>query len=415
MATASPFSTGTPAEGRIGMAVRGFLCQNIAIGCAFGGFGVAAGEIKSQFDVSTGMASMGLAFAVLMMGLVSPIVARMIGSVGLRRTMLTGIVLSGLGYVVLAFAPSIYVVLAAYGLFVGVGIAMFGSFPCSVLASNWFQPNPGAALGFVNMPVMVALVPMMGIFLIERYGLSTFYLVMAGLHILLLPFALGVADRPEGAARAGDDAQGSTAHAMISSRAILGRPIFWIVVLGAGGLSAAGIIGVSHLVSFAIEKHIPPAQAAFLLSVMGAAAALGSLLVGVLCGKIGAVNTLALMGAALAGSWFVLLGTSLYPLMICATLIIGACGAGIFPAVNVLGARVFGVDALARVLGLFTLYTLPMNFLLPPAAGVLRDATASYEPVVGVLIAGSGAIAAMFVLLGRVMARQDAVREKVAV
>ena len=410
MTSASVPAEAVPQPGRWAMAVRGFLCQNVSVGCAFGGFGVAVGEIKAQYAVSMGLASMGLALAVLTMGLVSPLVARMIGHFGLRRTMLTGLTLSGLGYVALAFAPNIYVVLAAFGLLIGIGIAMFGPFPASVLASNWFQPNAGGALGFVNMPVMVALVPLLGVALIKTQGLPTFFLALAGIHVLLVPVVLGVIDAPPGTA-AGGDAQGHGANSATSARAILTRPVFWAVVVGAGCLSAAGIVGISHIVAFATERGLPDADAALLLSIMGGASIIGSLLAGIIANRIGSANTLALIGALIAGGWAVLYATSFYPLLLMATLVLGACGAGVFPAVNMLGAQIFGVSALARVIGLFTLCTLPMNFLLPPAAGVLRDHSVNYNPVIVAIIAMAAAIMALFLVTARAVASRRAAPE----
>ena len=410
MTSASVPAEAVPQPGRWAMAVRGFLCQNVSVGCAFGGFGVAVGEIKAKYAVSMGLASMGLALAVLTMGLVSPRVARMIGHFGLRRTMLTGLMLSGLGYVALAFAPNIYVVLAAFGLLIGIGIAMFGPFPASVLASNWFQPNAGGALGFVNMPVMVALVPLLGVALIKTQGLPTFFLALAGIHVLLVPVVLGVIDAPPGTA-AGGDAQGHGANSATSARAILTRPVFWAVVVGAGCLSAAGIVGISHIVAFATERGLPDADAALLLSIMGAASIIGSLLAGIIANRIGSANTLALIGALIAGGWAVLYATSFYPLLLMATLVLGACGAGVFPAVNMLGAQIFGVSALARVIGLFTLCTLPMNFLLPPAAGVLRDHSVNYNPVIVAIIAMAAAIMALFLIVARAVASRRAAPE----
>jgi len=410
MTSASVPAEAVPQPGRWAMAVRGFLCQNVSVGCAFGGFGVAVGEIKAKYAVSMGLASMGLALAVLTMGLVSPLVARMIGHFGLRRTMLTGLMLSGLGYVALAFAPNIYVVLAAFGLLIGIGIAMFGPFPASVLASNWFQPNAGGALGFVNMPVMVALVPLLGVALIKSQGLPTFFLALAGIHVLLVPVVLGVIDAPPGMA-AGGDAQGHGAESATSARAILTRPVFWAVVVGAGCLSAAGIVGISHIVAFATERGLPDADAALLLSIMGAASIIGSLLAGIIANRIGSANTLALIGALIAGGWAVLYATSFYPLLLMATLVLGACGAGVFPAVNMLGAQIFGVSALARVIGLFTLCTLPMNFLLPPAAGVLRDHSVNYNPVIVAIIAMAAAIMALFLIVARAVGSRRAAPE----
>lgn len=392
-------SDAVPQPGRWAMATRGFLCQNVSVGCAFGGFGVAVGEIRTQYQTSNGTASMGLALAVLTMGLASPLVARMIGRLGLRQTMLIGLLLSGLGYVALAFAPNIYVVLAAFGLLIGVGIAMFGPFPSSVLASNWFQPNAGSALGFVNMPVLVALVPLLGVWLIKSHGLTTFFLALAGMHLLLLPVILGVVDAPPGSTAA--EGHGPGAVEEVQAGTILSRPIFWAVVIGAGCLSATGIVGISHIVAFAIERGLGDAEAAVLLSIMGSASVLGSLLAGIIANRIGAANTLALIGALIAAGWGVMYASHFYPMLVSATLVLGACGAGIFPAVNVLGAKIFGVGALARVIGLFTICSLPMTFLLPPAAGLLRDHSINYNPVLLVMIAGAAVITVMFLIAGR--------------
>ncbi len=412
MTSATLPTEAVPQPGRWAMAIRGFLCQNVSVGCAFGGFGVAVGTIKTKYEASSGLASLGLALAVLTMGLVSPLVARMIGRMGLRQTMLIGLILSGFGYVALAFAPNIYVVLAAFGLLIGVGIAMFGPFPSSVLASNWFQPNAGSALGFVNMPVLVALVPLLGVALIKSQGLPTFFLALAGIHLLLVPAVLGVVDAPPGAT-AEADAHGHGGDSETSARAILTRPVFWAVVVGAGCLSAAGIVGISHIVAFATERGLPDGDAALMLSIMGGASIIGSLLAGIIANRIGAANTLALIGALIAGGWAVLYVTSFYPLLLIATLALGACGAGVFPAVNMLGAQVFGVGALARVIGLFTLCTLPMNFLLPPAAGVLRDHSVNYNPVIVAIIAIAAAIMALFLVVARAVAGKGASPESV--
>jgi cyanate permease len=318
--------------------------------------------------------------------------------------MILGTILSGLGYVALAFSPSIYLMLVAYAVLIGVGIAMYGPFPSSVLASNWFQPSPGPAIGFVNTPLFVALLPMAGLSLITHRGLPAFFLALAALHVLLLPFVWGVRDAPAAMEAAGADAH----HAPpVPARAILSRPLFWTMTIGAGALNAAGITGVSHIVAFALERGISATQAALLISVMGGASIIGSLVVGMICAAIGAARTLALTGAGLALSWLVLLSTDSLPLMVPATLVIGACGAGVFPSVNVLSGQVFGTAALARVIGLFGLFTLPLTFCLPPAAGVLHDAARSYDPVVMVLVAICGAVMLLFYTTARIIARRE--------
>ena len=219
---------------------------------------------------------------------------------------------------------------------------------------------------------------------------------------------MGVVDAPPNhTALDAADLHAPGAGKTVGVGAILVQPLFWAIIIGAGGIAAAGITGVSHLVPFGKEHGLGDTQAALLLSVMGGASILGALAVGVVCNRIGAANTLALMGAALAASWALLSATAVYPVMVVATLVIGAAGAGVFPAVNVLAAEVFGPSLLARVMGLFGVCTLPLTFLLPPLAGKLHDLSHGYGPVVSVLIAGCIGVAILFLVTARVVVRRE--------
>lgn len=400
------------------MVMRAFLAQNVAIGCAFGGFGVSVLPLQEKFGASRGTTALAISLCVLVLGLVGPLVATLIGRIGLRWTMVIGTLLSGAGYALLAVAPNMTVVLVAYALPIGIGLAMFGPFPASVLASNWFPHNPGLALGVANMPLLVAAMPMAGLAAITAYGLSGFYLALAVLHILLVPFLLGVTDGPAGrpaVAGAHGPSGDAGAKAMVSTATLLRRPAFWAMCVGGGFLNATGITGVSHLVAFAAERGVATEQAAGLLSIVGGAAVIGSLFVGFLCGKLGSARTLALLATALGGAWLVMLGTTTFAVLAVAALFMGAAGAGVFPAINMLSGRLFGIASLPRVVGLFGLVTLPLTFCIPPLAGVVRDILNGYDPVVGFLIAGCAAVAVLFVTMGRGAAHAVGLTEAPAV
>jgi len=403
-------SPAAPQAGRgRAMAIRGFLCQNIAIGCAFGGFGVTVLPLQDKFEVGRGVATLGLALAVLTMSLFGPVVATLIGRFGLRATMLSGILLSALGYVALAFAPGIAIILAAYALPIGIGLAMFGNFPSSILAAGWFRHNPGPALGFVNTPLLVALLPIASVSLIRDHGLVTFYLAMAAAHLLLLPFAWGIAEAPVPEEPSDEGPGPGIAHhpgpADVSTREILRRPMFWVIAVGSGLLNAVGIFGVTHLVAFGIERAVPPEQAALLASIMGGASVAGSLAIGFICAKVGAARALALIALVMTTGWMVLFGTHVVVLMGLVTLLVGAGGAGVYTAVNVLVGSAFGPRALPRTIALLGLCTLPLTFVLPPLAGTLHDAAGSYDPVVLAIVGCCMAVTALFLLSARASAR----------
>eukprot|EP01037_Dinobryon_pediforme_P008085 gene8085-8166_t len=400
------------------MALRAFLCQNVAIGSAFGSFGVIVLTLQARFGVGRGLATLGIALAVLMMGVGSPIAARMIARWGLRTTMLIGIVLSGFGNLVLAFAPSFTVVLLAYALPIGLGLAMFGPFPSSVLAARWFQPKPGPAIGFVNMPVLVALVPLMVTPLVFHYGLTGLFCTLAAMHVLLLPFAWGVVDAPAGMVLPGPSAASGPSAAIGPSAApgqaapaqgrVLSRPLFWFIATGSGVLHASGIAASSHIVALGIESGLGAGSAALLLSVMGTASIAGAFGSGLLCGWIGAPLTLTLIAATTALAWGLLPATHALAVMVPLTVVLGAGGAGVFPSINVLVGERCGLGAAVRTIGLLGLATLPFNFGLPPMAGVLHDRAGGYG-VVGLAVAvGCGVIALMFLMMARLPAQHAA-------
>lgn len=400
MTQAQARSPGEHARGPAAMMLfRAFLAQNVAIGCSFGGFSVSVLALQERYDSSRAVTAMGLALIVLVGGLLGPVAAAMIGRIGIRSTMVLGTLLSGAGYVVLAFAPSMLVALLAFGLLIGSGLAMFGPMPASILAANWYPEARGRAVGIANIPLFVALVPLLSLPVLAGYGLPVFFLCLAAMHLLLLPLMLGIRDA-EAPAGLGLALAGGAMTA-VTARAILRSPLFWAVVLGGGILNATGITAVSHIVAIAIEKGIPAGGAAALVSVMGGASILGSAMVGLLCDRIGGTRTLALAGLGLSASWVVVASIAWLPPIIVAMLLMGTCGAAVFPAVNVVASHRFGIEALPRTIAMFGLFTLPITFCLPPAAGWLRDATGNYMSVMTIIILCCGGVAALFLLAAR--------------
>lgn len=385
---------------RRSMAIRAFLCQNVAIGAAFGSFGVAMLPLQSHFGVGRGMASFGIALSVLTMGLAAPLSALLIERIGLRATMLGAIVLSGIGYVMLAFATSVGMMLFAFALPIGLGLVGFGPFPATVLAGNWYRGNAGPAIGFVNMPVAIILVPMAAVPLIRDHGLTGLYLALAGLHLMILPVAWGIVDSPEGSAPAHGEKK-----VIVPASAILRRPMFWAIASGSGVLSAIGVIASAHIVAFGIERGVEAERAALLVSVMGGASVIGAFGAGLLCARMGAGRALSLIAAATGAGWLVLFAAHTVSLMAAMTLLIGSGAAAVFPAVSLLIAEKFGQGAVTRTLGLYGMVTLPLTFGLPPLAGRLHDVAQSYDGVVLAVVGGCATASILYFVVSRAPTR----------
>lgn len=386
------------------MLFRAMLAQNVGTGCAFGGLGVSVLALQDRFHASLGMATMGLSLTVLSMTALGPLIAGLIARWGLRAVMSTGVLMSMLGYLALAYAPSLPLALAACALMIGPGAALFAALPPAVLAGSWFPHARGSALGIAYLPLFVTFIPLLGVTIIQRYDLTAFFVSLAALHLLLLPLMLGVIEARLDAPVEVGSTDGPAAGT--AQGAILGSAIFWLIVLGDGILNGTAIAGSAHMLPIVEQYGASIDTGALLLSISGGGSILGSLLAGYACDRVGAAKTLGLAALGFAVAWGLIAATAWLPALIAAAFLIGVCGASVFPPASALSVEVFGIDALPKVLGLLGLMTLPFTFAMSPVAGWLHDSSNSYQPVFAGLIAACLIAAATFLGMSRHLERK---------
>jgi predicted MFS family arabinose efflux permease len=381
------------------MVARGFLAQNFADSLAFGSFGISVLAVEAHYSTSRAVASLGISFVLVAMGLLAPFLAAIIDRLTIRRTMYLGLSIAAVGYLTLAFAPNIQVYLAAYLFLVGPGAVLMGAFPSSILVANWFAASGkvGQVVGIVNMPLFMMLIPVLCIGLLQHYELRGLFLAVAAAHVVMLPVIKGVIDRPPAA----HDRPASAAPLPVplSRRQILRRPAFWILAIGCGLPNATGPAALAHIMAIAVERGHPIAEASLLPMVMGIAGIFGAVSIGTLCDKIGAARTLSLMGVCMALGWTALLFVTSIPGMASAWFVIGSCTGGAFSAQSALGRQLFGIDNLPRLLGLTGLFGLPLLFALPPLCGYIRDLSGTYDLTIITLAAIACLVALVFVML----------------
>ncbi|ANI79682.1 MULTISPECIES: MFS transporter [Sphingobium] len=383
---------------RRSMLLRAFVAQNCAVGCAYGGFGVSILPLQDRFDANRATVSAGLSLVVLMTALIGPLVAALAKRFGLRSIMVAGALLCCAGYGLLSIAWNMPVVLAAYALLVGPGVGLSGTLPASLLASGWFPEARGRAIGLTTMPVVIAAAPMAGLALIQNFGLPGLYLAMAGLHLLTVPLLLGVHEAPLAPVAADNVHQEGRAE---TGRGLLSHPLFWFAMVGAGLLNATGIVGSVHMVAVSVERGLPMAQAALLASLMGGASVFGAVAIGWLCDHLGGARSLAVVAGGFALGWAIIGLTGSLPAMTLAILLIGVSGPGVFPSVTLLFAHSFGPAAMARAVALFGMFSVPLTFFLPPAAGWLHDMARDYRPVIATIVCTCSIVAMLFALIAR--------------
>ncbi len=342
---------------------------------------------------------MALALVVLSMGGLGPVVAALVGRYGLRRVMCSGVVVSAAGYSLLAVAPSMTVALVACALLIGPGAALFAALPPAFLASGWFPRARGWAMGITYLPLFVTVIPMIGLEIIQRFGLTTFFLSLAATHLVLLPLLLGVAEAPD--ADAAEQETSELSSPDVSLAQVASGALLWWIVVGDGILNGTATAGSAHVLPIVTEYGFNEEHGAFLLSISGGASILGSLLAGYASDRLGPTRTLGLAASCFAGGWALIAVTAWMPAMALAMVLIGMAGAGVFPPLSTLVAQVYGIRALPRVLGLIGVLTIPITFAISPLAGWMRDVSGTYAGVFVALIAACSTVALIFFRMGR--------------
>lgn len=397
------------------MVAIGFLAQSSAAYMAMATYGAVLPTLERELATTRAMASLALGMMLVSLGVVSPFVGNLLQRVSIRNAMTTGAVLSGAGYVMIAYATDIWQVLAVYTLVIGPAACLLGPLTVSTLVSRWFDRNRGKALAIANVPAFLLVAQPIAAQLVIHGGRVLSFLALAGLFALLIPLTRLVIDRPEQIgqtplAMTGDEVpveRPGSGH-LLTTRELFRDIRFWLLSFAVGILTGAGSAFIAHVAAMATQKGIPLATASTLLSFFGAGAIVGAFVFGWLVDRIGPLVALVINTAIQAVVWTAFIVVENLTLLWMCSALVGA-GMGALVALHSTAInQIFGVQNFSRVMGFS--YFLKMPFLLgsAPLAGLLFDLSGSYATALlatGIAIGTSSVIFLMMEISSRTRAR----------
>ncbi|XP_014675168.1 PREDICTED: monocarboxylate transporter 4-like [Priapulus caudatus] len=320
-----------------------------------------------------------------------PIASALLNKLGARLTVIIGGLLASGGLISGYFAQSVYHIIISFGLVAGIGFGMVFT-PCMVMAGTYFNrwrylstavACSGAGFGTLAFSFIYSN-------LTEAYGWRGSMLINGGiaLHLVLC----GVILRP---------LSNAPAAKMPACDVTLLRDVDVLIFAVSMLLWSIGAVTVYVIVSdYLIESGIEEAKAYFLITIIGIAASIGSLLAGftAFIRHIPYVNlwvyTLSVAGHGISSMLFSTGGTF-----------------GVFALYGTLFGFFYGMQlgALANVVieffgiqkfnsyGYFLFAEGIGNLIGAPIAGAIRDYTKSY--VISFLFAGSSSLLSSAILV----------------
>jgi sugar phosphate permease len=395
------------------MVAVAFLAQGLSAGSTTYLFGLFVKPMAEEFGTERGPISLGMSLLSLSMGVMSPFLGSALDRRPIRGVMAGGALAIGVGFVLIAAAPSLWLVGLVFTTLTAFGSIATGPLSASKLVANWFEATRGRALGVASTGTSAggAVLPPLAAAAIAAWGWRGALAALgAAIAVLAVPLIwLLVRNRPEDHGLLPDGATPSLAQAALRRRrsARAPRPARRPQLLGdrpAVGLSfviLGGLLVTLHPYDRSRHRRRPAVFLFTILSLTG------------ICGKLASErrrppSKRILMAVAMAMSvvfLLVLLGEPGYPMLAAGCAFAGLALGGFLPIWGALIAECWGRESFARVMGLMGPLMTPLTMSALALPGFVYDRTGSYGLAFQVFL-GTFAVAAGCLALLRSPARR---------
>ncbi len=387
-----------------------------ALGIALGGIhlhfiGTMIPSLQAAYDWSRGEIALGLTLIMVINLGGNLVVGALADRFGARPVALWGAWLFGIGFSLLGLAgPSIwswYLVCAVFAVAVqGVGPVVWTG---GIV--RWFEKQRGMALALslTGGGVMVAVTPIMVVWLMELVGVRWIFPVvgLTGALLIFIPawrfFHDGAPPRPS---RSGKMPAAPVVLSGYSARQAFGQRRFWQLVLAFVLVALAAGTFLVHVQPMLIDSGLTPGQAASVAFFVGPSMIVGRLVMGALFDYVDPrlVSALAFALPLMAALTLARLDGS-YGLAIAAGILVGLCLGAEVDVVAYLTSRYFGLRAYGVLFALMMSSYGAGIGAGSALAGVGFDRLGSYDSWLLALAGGSAIAIVLVATLGLPAAR----------
>ena len=365
----------------------------LAIGLTFSGVGVVLPPMVEAFGWSRGQVGFGFALIAMIYGISGPMVARVIGRIGNRMTIVYGGLINASGALLTCYTTSLWQFYLGAGVLMGIGMAMQTVIPGNQLIANWFHYRRSLALGiFLSVGGLGSLCAIPASMYIAATGQwQHIWLAMAACTLLASCVSFFVVkERPSDV---GQEVDGGEQKVVADSPKktlvfrtknswevadVVKSSSFWLIIAGGSAAVMGATTVTSQLVLHLTDVGIDPVLAGSALGMQGAIGAGARLLSGIMGDKIDP-RRLLLFGLLGQFVGYYFLKIAVEPVHVYLFAVTFGLGYGMAAvASTTLIVNFFGVKNNAHLMGIRGILVTLFGGIGPIGAGLIADYSGSY-------------------------------------
>ncbi len=366
--------------------VAAFFIMMIGYGL-FNIYGVFFKPLITEFGWTRAVTSGGFSIAMIFLGLGGILMGGLTDRFGPRVVLTACGIFLGTGFLLMSQVSAVWQLYLFFGVISGIGISGLWV-PLLSAVAKWFVKRRSLMTGIVlsGMSIGVLAAPLVVSRIIAAHGWRTAYIIIGIVVLVALLFASQFLKRPPAQAEPNSSGKGESKDPELAPDIwgfSLGEAAhtkqFWLIMAMFVCFGFPLFSLFVHVVPNAIEQGIPPVTAANVLAIMGGMALIGNFVLGGLGDRIGSRNIfiIGFVVWALMLFWLAL-AREIWMFYIFAVLF-GFTEGGMGPAESPLLADYFGLKAHGLIFGVVDL-GFPIGAALGPLmTGYIFDVTGSYQ------------------------------------
>ena len=239
--------------------------------------------LQREYGWSEAEISSALALRILLFGLMAPFAAALIERYGLKRVILSAIVMISTGLIAALFMTKLWHLVVLWGIVVGLGTGLTALVMAAIVSTRWFSERRGLVVGMLSASSatgQLVFLPLAAAIEAHWGWRAAVFPTLGGLLLAAVAVALLMVDRPVDLGLAPYGAKAivpapPSAPAFSTPFRVLAEiapsPTFWILAgtFFVCGLSTNGLIQ-THFIAYCGDFGVASVTAASVLAMMGA-------------------------------------------------------------------------------------------------------------------------------------------------